>query len=245
MKHLHKFASVLLALVMAFALMAPAFASSGDEPNGDNQNSGSQATAMVEVPNMENHKFEAYQIFTGTQEKRDKDDAPLADIAWGTGIKGDAFLAALKASDKFGETNPFTDVTTATGVADVLKGQADNSAMAIAFANIAVDYIDGQGQVLVQGTGNRLPVGYYLIVDTTEEIGTGDARNAVLLQLTSDVTVTVKVDVPKVEKEVEENRENAGFGDAADYSIGDDVPFQFISAVPDMTQFETYKYVFH
>ena len=32
MKHLHKFASVLLALVMAFALMAPAFASSGDEP---------------------------------------------------------------------------------------------------------------------------------------------------------------------------------------------------------------------
>ena len=245
MKHLHKFASVLLALVMAFALMAPAFASSGDEPNGDNQNSGSQATAMVEVPNMENHKFEAYQIFTGTQEKRDTDDAPLADIAWGTGIKGDAFLVALKASDKFGETNPFADVTTATGVADVLKGRADNSAMAIAFANIAVDYIDGQGQVLVQGTGNRLPVGYYLIVDTTEEIGTGDARNAVLLQLTSDVTVTVKVDVPKVEKEVEENRENAGFGDAADYSIGDDVPFQFNSVVPDMTQFETYKYVFH
>lgn len=140
MKHLHKFASVLLALVMAFALMAPAFASSGDEPNGDNQNSGSQATAMVEVPNMENHKFEAYQIFTGTQEKRDTDDAPLADIAWGTGIKGDAFLAALKASDKFGETNPFVDVTTATGVADVLKGQKDNSEMAIAFANIAVDY---------------------------------------------------------------------------------------------------------
>ena len=245
MKHLHKFASVLLALVMAFALMAPAFASSGDEPNGDNQNSGSQATAMVEVPNMENHKFEAYQIFTGTQEKRDTDDAPLADIAWGTGIKGDAFLPALKASDKFGETNPFADVTTATGVADVLKGQADNSAMAIAFANIAVDYIDGQGQVLVQGTGNRLPVGYYLIVDTTEEIGTGDARNAVLLQLTSDVTVTVKVDVPKVEKEVKENREKAGFGDAADYAIGDKVPYKFTSAVPDMAQYETYLYVFH
>ena len=55
---------------------------------------------MVEVPNMENHKFEAYQIFTGTQEKRDKDDAPLADIAWGTGIKGDAFLTASAASPK-------------------------------------------------------------------------------------------------------------------------------------------------
>ncbi len=244
MKHLHKFASVLLALVMAFALMAPAFASSGDEPNGDNQNSGSQATAMVEVPNMENHKFEAYQIFTGTQEKRDTDDAPLADIAWGTGIKGDAFLAALKASDKFGETNPFADVTTATGVADVLKGQADNSAMAIAFANIAVDYIDGQGQVLVQGTGNRLAVGYYLIVDTTEEIGTGDARNAVLLQLTNDITIKTKVSVPAVDKKVQENSDGE-YGEAADYNIGDDVPFQFISAVPDMSQFETYKYVFH
>ena len=34
-------------------------------------------------------------------------------------------------------------------------------------------------------------------------------------------------------------------GDAADYAIGDKVPYKFTSAVPDMAQYETYLYVFH
>ena len=250
MKHLHKFASVLLALVMALSLMVPALAAETEGevlPPTEQDGETTQETANIIVPTMENHTFVAYQIFNGTQAKSTEDDGPLADITWGSGINGDAFLTALKTSDKFGTENPFASATTPTEVAAALEGQEDNSAVAIAFANIAVEHTKGEGVTLNQGPGvkNGVPVGYYLIVDTTKDIGENDARNAVLLQLTKDVEVQVKVDVPKVEKKVEENREDAGFGDAADYAVGDKVPYKFTSAVPDMKQYETYKYEFH
>ena len=41
--------------------------------------------------------------------------------------------------------------------------------------------------------------------------------------------------MPQVDKQVQENS-NKEFGEAADYTIGDDVPFKFVSAVPDMEQ---------
>ena len=88
MKHLHKFASVLLALVMALSLMVPAFASEG-EPNP-----APQETATLTVPDLSNHSYTAYQIFSGTQAES---EGALADVQWGSGIDSTSFLAKLVA----------------------------------------------------------------------------------------------------------------------------------------------------
>ena len=252
MNRLKKYASLLLALVMALALAVPAMAGEnveGGEPVAPEENTETPppTTSNIIVPEMKDHSFVAYQIFSGTQKATTEDNAPLADIQWGKGIAADSFLTALTTSKDFGENNPFANAESAEDVAKVLEGQEFNSEMAIAFARIATDYVvEYEGITLKQGPGamNVVDQGYYLIVDETTLNGTDTVRNASLLQLTKDVTITVKVDVPQVDKQVQENSDEK-FGEAADYTIGDDVPFKFVSAVPDMEQYETYKYIFH
>lgn len=245
MKHLHKFASVLLALVMALSLMVPAFASEG-EPNP-----APQETATLTVPDLSKHSYTAYQIFSGTQAES---EGALADVQWGSGIDSTSFLAKLVAlgykeigSDDT-EKAVFTESMTAAQVAEGIAKYASKSAQANAIAQAAYEARktgpDDAGIEL--GEETELDTGYYVIVDT-KTFGDGQTNtvvNAALLQLTDDITIETKVSVPSVDKEVQENS-TGNYGDAADYSIGDDVPFQFNSVVPDMTQFETYKYVFH
>ena len=245
MKHLHKFASVLLALVMALSLMVPAFASEG-EPNP-----APQETATLTVPDRSNHSYTAYQIFSGTQAES---EGALADVQWGSGIDSTSFLAKLVAlgykeigSDDT-EKAVFTESMTAAQVAEGSAKYASKSAQANAIAQAAYEArkTEPDDAGIKLGEETELDTGYYVIVDTTTFVDgqTNTVVNAALLQLTDDITIETKVSVPSVDKEVQENS-TGNYGDAADYSIGDDVPFQFISAVPDMTQFETYKYVFH
>lgn len=78
MKHMHKFASVLLALVMALSLMVPAFATSVGEEQ-----------PVITLP-ANGHTYEIYQIFTGrldTVTEGEGENAVtkdiLSDIKWG------------------------------------------------------------------------------------------------------------------------------------------------------------------
>ena len=93
--------------------------------------------------------------------------------------------------------------------------------------------------------------GYYLIVDTTDDVGEGGAYNAALLEVVGNIDITVKTDAPSVEKKVFENVKftrddgyGAGYNDVADYNMGDAVPFHLIGRVPDMSRYDTYKYIF-
>lgn len=246
MKHLHKFASVLLALVMALSLMVPAFAAEGEEvapPPAEETTTGGETTANLTVPDLSGHIYYAYQIFTGTQAES---EGALADVQWGKGINSEDFiqkLIALGYKTDEGE-NVFTDGMTAAQVAEGIARYADETEQANAIAQAAFNAKMGDGTKLENTT--TLDTGYYLIVDQTT-FGDGETNtvvNAALLQLTNDITIKTKVSVPAVDKKVQENSDGE-YGEAADYNIGDDVPFQFISAVPDMSQFETYKYVFH
>jgi len=246
MKHLHKFASVLLALVMALSLMVPAFAAEGEEvapPPAEETTTGGETTANLTVPDLSGHIYYAYQIFTGTQAES---EGALADVQWGKGINSEDFiqkLIALGYKTDEGE-NVFTDGMTAAQVAEGIARYADETEQANAIAQAAFDSKTDVGTELEDTT--ELDTGYYLIVDQTTFVdgGTNTVVNAALLQLTKDITIKTKVSVPAVDKKVQENSDGE-YGEAADYNIGDDVPFQFISAVPDMSQFETYKYVFH
>lgn len=246
MKNLKKLASIILAMVMVFALATTAFAATVTLP-GDNTI-------------LKGHSFTAYQIFKGTYSETNV----LSDVVWGDGITSDNFLtdlqdasnAALQIADTsegaaVGATvNAFAECTTAADVAAVLSANSTNNALAEAVTQIAYDNKTGEGTTLSSGD-NTLADGYYLIVDTTTDVGEGGAYNAALLQVVGNVNITVKTDAPSVEKKVLEDDKytsdggyGTGYNDVADYNIGDDVPFKLIGTVPDMSQYDTYQYIF-
>lgn len=202
--------------------------------------------ATVTIPTegiLKDHTFTAYQIFTGRQEA-----GVLSDVKWGNGVNSTAFLNALKADKTYGDL--FSDCDAAAAVAKVLSGQAKDSELAKAVAKIAYANKTGSGTELESGE-NELADGYYLVVDTTANVGEGGAYNTALLQVVGDINITVKTDAPTLEKKVQEDDKcddvayGKGYNDVADYNIGDAVPFKLIGSVPDMSRYDTYKYVFH
>ena len=229
MKHTRKLASLLLALVMVFALATTAFA------------------ATVTVPSdgiLKGHTFTAYQIFSGREE-----NGVLSDVKWGIGIDSTAFLQALKDDTTYGSL--FTNCADGAAVAKALSDNNTNTDLANAVAKLAYANKTGTGTALTSGE-NTLADGYYLVVDTTENVGEGGAYNTALLQVVGNIEITVKTDAPTVEKKVQEDdkyNEDGGYGtgynDVADYNIGDTVPFHLIGFVPDMSRYDTYKYIFH
>ena len=193
-------------------------------------------TAFAATPapkDIDSHTYTAYQIFSGTQADG---DAALGNIAWGSGINADAFLAALKTS--FGDT--FKDCNTAADVAAAMKDWADKSANAKAFAKLAEDYVKGTGTVVVNHQ-SELEAGYYLVVDTTESVAADDAKNVALLQLTKKGTFEIaqKNEVPEVEKKIVEGENRV---DANNAAIGANVPYEIKTTVPVSTP--DYEYYF-
>lgn len=225
MKHLKKLASILLVLVMVLSVTTTAFA--------------------ADVTNKTTHRYNAYQIFSGTQADN---SVPLGDVAWGSGINGEAFLAELKADTRFVKegTNIFADCTTAADVAAVLGGYTDKSDEANAFANVAAKHLTTKSTAIAANASTvDLAAGYYLLVDTSTP-GEGDAMNSALLQVTNNGNITIekKYEVPTVDKSVKDTDTN--WGEAADWEIGSDVPFQLVGTLPsNYADYETYKYVFH
>ena len=129
MKHTRKLASLLLALVMVFALATTAFA------------------ATVTVPSdgiLKDHTFTAYQIFSGREE-----NGVLSDVKWGSGIDSTAFLNALKGDATYGSL--FTNCEDEAAVAKVLSDNNTNTALANAVAKLAYANKTGTGTVLTSG----------------------------------------------------------------------------------------------
>ena len=85
MKKTSKLFALLLAVIMVLTMVAPALAAS-DTPH--------TITLQFEKSG---HTYEAYQIFAG-----DLENGKLTNIVWGSGVHGDAVLAALKASALLG-----------------------------------------------------------------------------------------------------------------------------------------------
>lgn len=206
-------------------------------------------TVTVTVPNtanLQNHTYTAYQILTGSQAES---GGALGSTSWGTGIDSANFLKALKADKTIGSY--FTNVNTSDEFVKALGNAgnfASNGANTNIVAKIALANKTGDGTAL-KNVANALATGYYLIVDSTTE-GNQTVYNPAVLAITSDITIQDKTSVPTLEKKVQENQKSVtgdygnGFNDVADYNIGDDVPFHLIGSVPDMSQYETYKYTF-
>ena len=229
MKLTKKIVSILLALSLVLALATTAFA----------------ATVTVEQTG---HTYKAYQILTGTQAES---EGALGDVAWGSGINAEAFLAALKAENSpVKET--FKDATNAQTFAEAMATLTTNSDGAKAVAEIADANKAGEGIALDEGK-NTLEDGYYLIVDVTDITG-HDSKNASLLEVTRDITIADKSAKPTVDKQVHdepedaENGANDGWGETADHNMNETFQFKLTATLPadqDFEAYETYKVVFN
>lgn len=226
MKHMKKLVTLLLTLIMTLALAVPA--------------------AAATVQNNTSHAYKAYQIFSGTQ---GEGETALGDVAWGTGIDSAKFLAAVRKDTRFvvSNKNIFANCTTAADVAAVMANYENNSDVAKAFANVAAQYLTGTGTAIAANATSSvtLAAGYYLLVDVTTP-GDGDAMNSALLQVTNkgDIEILKKYSVPTVDKSVKDTDDK--WGEAADWCIGSNVPFQLVGTLPEnYDDYETYKYVFH
>lgn len=205
----------------------------------------SNVTAEVNINGHENHTFKAIQIFKGTQE--DGDDAELGNIVWGDDTT-DKTTAIINAVNTVIGGSALPDNAEAKLVAERIATIADTTDSAnLEKANALSKALDA---VLNEVTGTTLnpgsttlPIGYYLIVDTTN-VGAGDALNMSLLQLTKDITITTKSDAPEIEKKLKNASEaDTAWRDTNNVKIGDTVNYKITSEVPDMTYYDQYYFI--
>ena len=219
MKHIKKLASLLLALVMVFALATTAFAE--------------ETTYSITINNSaKDHTYEAYQIFTG-----DLSGTTLSNIVWGSGVSeaGQTALgdAAAKAETLKTEADakafakavaPY--LTTAAGSANtVTDGKYVISGLAAGYYLVK----DQDGSL----TGNNDSYTEYII----QVVGNVTATPK------SDVP-----EVQKKVKDINDSTDTTktDWQDSADYDIGDSIPFQLKATLAgNVSSYTAYKVVFH
>lgn len=229
-KAMKKLMAALLAVAMVCAMAIPAFA------DGSSSTSTAAVTRYTITAPKNGHTYEIYQIFTGTPFTDTTGKTTLSDIKWGENAASgnaegaavsDTVLKALAAVSGTNETAILTEVE---------------------------KYVDLTGTPAFKatyGSPASVPAGYYLIKD--DDNATVDSHTLYLVEvINQNIDIQPKTDVPSVEKKVLENTKHqqddgygTGYNDTADYHIGDMVPFKLIGRIPDMSRYQTYKYVFH
>lgn len=223
MKHLHKGLTAVLAtvvaVVMALALVPTAYAADTTTNSLTVNNTGDTA-----------HTFELYQIFTGKLE-----NGTFSDVQWGSGVTADGQTALGAASNK----------------AESLKEEKD----VIDFGQAVDQYLTNPTTSTEVAAGgsykfDNLSTGYYLVKDKDDsQTGVNSVYTRYIIQVVGAVTQDTKLSVPSVEKKVKETNDSTGvishWQDAADYDIGDNVPFQLSGKLPaNYDKYKTYKYQF-
>lgn len=248
MKRLKKIMSILLTAIMVIAMCVPVMAAGGYTLTINQENQG--------------HTYEAYQIFKG-----DLSGDTLSNVEWGQGVDSTKKLEEKTLLDVLKEKNTkFSACSTAADVAKVLGTQDANGSLTFTteelddFAAVVSKYLNtatgtsSYVEVAKNYTISNLDAGYYFVKDKDGSLNEegADAYTKFIIKLVKNTDVTPKTDTPKAEKKVKENvkqvnddtKYGAGYNDVADYNIGDVVPFAFYSAVPNMSNYKSYNYVF-
>ncbi len=219
MKHMKRFASLFLAMLMVFAMTATAFAAE---------------TYSITINNSaEGHTYEAYQIFTG-----DLSEGVLSNIKWGSSVSNSATLGNAAAVAEKLDTN-YTGEDKIT-LDDLLKmitlgnpvANSGETSNPYEISGLAAGYYlvkDQDGSVTGEGDAYT----EYII--------------KVVSNVTTDPKSDVPT-VEKKVKDINDSTDDAmtDWQDSADYDIGDSVPFQLKATLADnVSAYTTYKVVFH
>lgn len=244
MNVIKRLASISAALVMAATstMALAAFAETVD--------TGKTLTITTSDENQAVHTYAAYQVFKGTYS-----DGVLTDITWGDGVPTNILDTVKEIDIGTADTpnKPFAGCTEAADVAKILGADGNNtndSTLAKAFAKAIGDNVTtttsgnftagsvGENGAVTAPTISGLADGYYLVKDNGKA-GTDNAISRYMLaQVGGDtnVTLTVKSDIAKVEKKVYEGN---AWQDVADAAIGDTVKFRLVATLP--SNYDDYK----
>lgn len=249
-----KILSMILALVMVFALGATAFAAgevtppaNGTEVAEDDttktpdtvaggtadttEAAGEKAAAQRTITinnNTAGHTYKAYQIFKGGLSQ---DGTILSDIQWGNGVNSEALLTALKG------TEAYKDCTTAADVAKVLAGFENDAEQLKKVAVVINQNLNNANGAQSTGTGPytiTVPSdGYYLVRDEGTVTATDGGTNFIL-QVIGNVDVTPKTtNAPDVDKKVKlHGVPGAVLSNAVSAEVGHEVDFTITTTIP-------------
>ena len=196
------------------------------------------------------HTYDVYQIFTGTlaEEKDDQGNVisyVLSDIVWGSGLT-DEGIADLEAT----YTNPYN-------FAKALEAMNDNQNELFDVADDLSTKLSDTKITSASSDGDTITIeipapGYYLIqdADTSPNGNIPSAKTRYILRIVADQKINVKSSVPSVEKKVKETNDTTGYvsdwQDAADYDIGDSIPYKITAVIGDGIEwFDGYSLVFY
>lgn len=226
MKLFKKLASFILAFAMVMAIAMPSVVMADE----------ADTTYKLTLTNtVEGHTYEVYQVFSGTLSTKGGKKV-LSDLKWGSGVKEGAYKETAKAK------------------AETLKIETD--ARAFAKELVDQDKLSAATKTVQSAAGTTeidgLAAGYYLVKDTAGSLKDKNASyTAYILQVVGDAATPVKSDVPSSEKKVKDINDSTETGttnwqDAADWDIGDKVPFQLKGTVAaDYDKYKVYKMTFH
>ncbi|MST89530.1 isopeptide-forming domain-containing fimbrial protein [Sharpea azabuensis] len=221
-----KLFSYIVAIAMIFTLTAFA---------GGAVNAANAKTYQLSLQNKgkTTHTFEVYQIFTG-----DLSEGILSNVHWGNGVSEEGKTALGDAAKK----------------AEDLAKSTDNSLPVKTFAEDLQKYLQNGTEKEVAANDSAyiegLAAGYYLVKDKADSQNkTEGAYTSYILKVVKDTTATTKLDIPTVEKKVQDtndsNGETSGWQDSADYDIGDEIPYQITGSMPaNIANYKSYKYIF-
>ena len=227
MKLFKKLASFILAFAMVMAIAMPSVVMAAD------------TTYKLTLQNtVEGHTYEVYQVFSGTLSTKDNKKV-LSDLKWGSGVKADAYTVTAKT-----KAETLTDEVTARAFAkELVDGKKLSNPTKTVESNATTTEITG------------LTAGYYLVKDTDRSLenkeNNHDSYTAYILQVVGDATTSVKSDVPSSEKKVKDindstDTETTEWQDAADWDIGDEVPFKIEGKLPsNYDKYTKYTLKFH
>ena len=218
-----KLFALLLALTLILAMSAPAFA------DGE--------TYELTITGTLNHTYRVFQIYTGDVSD-ENGTLVLSNVKYGQnhipvdGQEGD-LVPQTELQDFLNSTDP----------ANYFKSQIVGDPYAICNAD------GSQESVTI-----TVEAGYYLIVDVTdaELLPDGQTKSPVLLKVAETTTIASKHASIVSEKKVDDKNDSTTdedgihWQDAADYDIGDDVPFMLSVTLPATLQtYDTYELTFH
>ncbi|MCI9003997.1 MAG: isopeptide-forming domain-containing fimbrial protein [Lachnospiraceae bacterium] len=230
MKRIKKIASLLLAMVMVFAMSVTAFATENTPANA-NTVTKDQAIFNISIENEKaGYTYEAYQIFSGDL-LVEGETKTLSNIVWGEGVDEAKANAAFSGQ-------------TAREVAEGLSGKAADSDEAKAFAEkiagcLSTTKATADAPTDGKYTMNNLKPGYYLVQNS--KVPTGENSEAAftryIMQVVGNISMAPKSDVPTVDKKILDPDEV----DTNEASIGDDVNYKIPATLPsNYDDFKTY-----
>ena len=226
MKLFKKLASFILAFAMVMAIAMPSVVMADE----------ADTTYKLTLTNtVEGHTYEVYQVFSGTLSTKDGKKV-LSDLKWGSGVKKDVYKETAKA-----KAETLTNPAAARAFAKELVDK-DKLSTATKTVPSAADTTEITG----------LAAGYYLVKDINGSLqDKNGSYTAYILQVVGDATTSVKSDVPSSEKKVKDINDSTdtgttGWQDAADWDIGDEVPFKIEGTLPsNYDEYKTYTLKFH